>query len=97
MVEHLPSTQVMIPRSWDRVPHGAPYMEPASPSDYVSASLCVSHEKNKILKRERELETIPSYGTRRCGTPVSGDLRPVTKLSIQGSSFIKEEIGIYEL
>ena len=32
--------------SWDRVPHKAPCMEPASPSLCVSASfsLCVSHE-----------------------------------------------------
>ena len=28
--------------SWDRVPHRAPYMDPASPSAYVSASLPVS-------------------------------------------------------
>ena len=32
------------PRSWDRVPHQSPCMEPASPSARVSASLCVSHE-----------------------------------------------------
>ena len=32
--------------SWDRVPHRAPYMDPASPSAYVSASLplCVFNE-----------------------------------------------------
>ena len=30
--------------SWDRVLHQAPYREPASPSAYVSASLCVSHD-----------------------------------------------------
>ena len=40
------------PQSKDRVPHQAPCMEPASPSAYVSASLCVSHEKiNKIFKK----------------------------------------------
>ena len=33
---------LLIPGSWDRVPHGAPREEPASPSAYVSASLCVS-------------------------------------------------------
>ena len=30
--------------SWDQVPHRAPCMEPAIPSAYVSASLCVAHE-----------------------------------------------------
>ena len=44
-VERLPSAQVVIPKPWDRVPHGAPCMEPASPpSACVSASLCVSDE-----------------------------------------------------
>ena len=32
VVEHLPSAQIMIPGSWDRVPHRAPHREPASPS-----------------------------------------------------------------
>ena len=41
-VENLPLTQVMILESWDRVLHRAPCEEPASPSAYVSASLCVS-------------------------------------------------------
>ena len=41
-VEHLPSAQGVILESWDQVPHRAPCMEPASPSAYVSASLCVS-------------------------------------------------------
>ena len=44
VVERLPLAQVMIPGSWDRVPHWAPCMEPASPSALVSASLHVSHE-----------------------------------------------------
>ena len=53
-VEWLPSAQVMIPGSWDLVPCQALHREPASPSFYVSASLCVSHEHiNKIFKRER--------------------------------------------
>ena len=38
-----PLTQVVIPGSWDRVPHWAPLKEPASPSACVSASLCVSN------------------------------------------------------
>ena len=42
VVEHLPSAQVMILESWDRVPHQAPHREPASPSAYVSPSLSVS-------------------------------------------------------
>ena len=42
VVEHLPLTQIMIPGSWDGVPHRAPHREPASPSAYVSASLCMS-------------------------------------------------------
>ena len=42
VVEHLPSAQDVIPGSWNRVLHWAPYREPASPSAYVSASLCVS-------------------------------------------------------
>ena len=41
VVEGLPLTQGMIPMSWDRVPHQAHCMEPASPSACVSASLCV--------------------------------------------------------
>ena len=42
VVEHLPLAQVVVPGSWDRVPHRAPCMEPASPSACVSASLSVS-------------------------------------------------------
>ena len=42
VVEHLPSAQVVIPGSWDRVLHWVPRREPASPSAYVSASLCLS-------------------------------------------------------
>ena len=38
VVEHLPSAQVVILGSWDRVLHWAPCREPASPS------ACVSHE-----------------------------------------------------
>ena len=42
MVERLPLAQGMILESWDRVPHRAPCMEPASPSACVSASLSLS-------------------------------------------------------
>ena len=38
----LPSAWVVILESQDRVPHQAPYGEPASPSACVSASLCLS-------------------------------------------------------
>ena len=47
VVELLPLAQVVIPGSWDPVPHWAPHREPASPSAYVSASLSVSHELKK--------------------------------------------------
>ena len=40
----LPSAQGVILEAQDRVPHQAPFMEPASLSACVSASLCVSHE-----------------------------------------------------
>ena len=42
LVEHLPLAQVVIPGSWDLVPHQAPSGEPASLSAYVSAYLSVS-------------------------------------------------------
>ena len=42
VVEHLPLAQVTIPVSWDQVLHQAPCRESASPSAYVSSSLCVS-------------------------------------------------------
>ena len=38
------SAQGMILETWDRVPHRASCMEPASPSACVPASLFVSHE-----------------------------------------------------
>ena len=66
MVKRLPLAQVVIPGSWDEVLHWAPHREPASPSAYVSASLC-------ITDREREAET-KSEGEAgfmqgaRCGT-----------------------------
>ena len=53
VLEHLPLAQIMMPGSWDRVPHRAPHKEPASPLACVSVSLslCVSHEYiNKSLK-----------------------------------------------
>ena len=42
VVEYLPLAQVRILGSWDRVLHWAPCREPASPSAYVFAFLCVS-------------------------------------------------------
>ena len=43
VVEHLPLAQVMIPESWDQVPHQVPHREPASSSSaYVSVSQSVS-------------------------------------------------------
>ena len=54
-VKHLPSAQVVILETRDRVPHGASRREPASPSACVSGSLCVSHEQiNKILKKRKK-------------------------------------------
>ena len=53
MVECLSSAQGMILESWDRVPHRAPCMEPASPSAYVSASLSplsLMNKNNLFLK-----------------------------------------------
>ena len=43
VVEYLPLAQAMVPESWDQVPHQGPLREPASPSTYVSAFLCLSH------------------------------------------------------
>ena len=44
VVKRLPSLQGMNLGSWDWVLQPAPCGEPASPSAYVSVSLCVSHE-----------------------------------------------------
>ena len=45
VVEDLPSAQAVILGSWDRVPHRAACMEPASTSTCVSARyLSISHE-----------------------------------------------------
>ena len=41
-VERLPWAQGVILETWDRVPHRASCVEPASPSACVSASLSVS-------------------------------------------------------
>ena len=41
VVERLPLAQVVIQEPWDQVLHQAPQWEPASPSAYVSASLCL--------------------------------------------------------
>ena len=41
VVERLPLARGMIPGSREPVPHWTSYMEPASPSAYVSVSVCV--------------------------------------------------------
>ena len=41
VVEHLPLAQVVMPGSWDRVPHWVPCVKPASPST-MSLPLSVS-------------------------------------------------------
>ena len=57
IVKHLPSAQVMIPASWDRVPHRAPLSptsdsllsgEPTSPSLCCSCSLLLSLSNQSI-------------------------------------------------
>ena len=42
VVERLPLAQGVIPESRDQVPNRAPRWEPASPSAYVSACVCLS-------------------------------------------------------
>ena len=42
VLECLPLAQGVISESWDPVLHQAPRGEPASPSTYVSVSLCLS-------------------------------------------------------
>ena len=44
VVERVPLAQVVILGSWYQVLYWVPCRKPASPSAYVSASLCVSHE-----------------------------------------------------
>ena len=44
VVERLPLAQDVIAGSWDQVLHWASLREPASPSAYVSASICLAHE-----------------------------------------------------
>ena len=56
VVEHLPSAQVMIPGSRDRVPHRAHRREPGSPSACVSASLSGSLMNKQNLKNKTKLE-----------------------------------------
>ena len=50
VIERLPSAQVVILGSWDRVPHRAPCMEPALPSACVSASLSLCLSLSLSLK-----------------------------------------------
>ena len=57
IVERLPLAQVMIPGSWDRVPHWASCREPASPSACVSTSLATSLINQLIFKSEDEMKS----------------------------------------
>ena len=61
--ECLPLAQVVIPGSWDLVLHWAPCVEAASPSAYVSVSLCVSHEKINSLKKKLKIKIFSSMVT----------------------------------
>ena len=62
VVECLPLAQGMILESWYRVPHQASYLEPASPSTYVSASLSLYLSWiNKILKKKKKRWSPTSY------------------------------------
>ena len=61
----LPLAQVVLPGSWDPVPHPTPYREPASPSAYVSVSQSVSGEQiNKNLKKKKREEQSSHWGGR---------------------------------
>ena len=54
VVECLPLAQVMILEAWDRVLLQTFHREPASPSAYVSASLCVSLMNKLNLKKKKK-------------------------------------------
>ena len=56
-VEHQPLAQVMIPRSWDQVPHQAPCREPASLPLPMSLPLSVSHEQIVGICRKKKKES----------------------------------------
>ena len=60
-VEHLPSAQVVTPRSRDRVLHRAPCREPASPSAWVSTSLSVSLMNKFFFLNGHRLKPRPSF------------------------------------
>ena len=72
-VERLPLAQGLILEFWDRVPYQAPCMEPASPSAYVSASLCLSWINKNLKKKmlaepdtsEPKIHPIPKPGSSR--------------------------------
>ena len=69
--------------SGDLVPHQAPWGEPASPYAYVSASLCVSHEKiNKILKKKAGVKIL---------NPEKLDFKPKTVMRDEGHYIIRKE------
>ena len=88
-VEHLPSAQVVILESRDRVLDRAPCMEPASPSACVCLSLWVSHEEiNKIYKQtnmgsEAHSDTwskVETWGQLVLRDPAVGQLRASAEL-----------------
>ena len=61
VVEHLPLALVIIPGSWDQILYQTPRREPASPSTYVSASLCVSLV-NKVKSSKKKIVTVVTQG-----------------------------------
>ena len=68
MIECLSLAQGVIPGSWDRVLYHDPHRESASPSAYVSASVCVCLMNKffkKSLKKGQNLCTTIKLGWRR--------------------------------
>ena len=78
-----PSAQGVILKTWDRVPRQAPCIEPASPSAYVSASVCMCFSWiNKIFKKNKDhsycyMKGNPSLQGRKSHRPFSGPSCPL--------------------
>ena len=78
MVECLPLARVVVPGSWDQVPHWAPCRKPASPSACVSVSLM--NKKIQFpgegmwhfLRQQRPLEAALCYGVQPHPEPRAG-------------------------